>query len=169
MEIKGMTFSNNLKFLGWTIALFLLPIIFFVSLLVVGYQKSGQLQWLDAISLSAFLFIVISIVIVPGFLLHIKYYKNDKGKSLRFRPTYFEIMQNKKSDKIYYKNIARIEVHYSTWSFKNPWSEYGYIKIILKDNSVFSYSCLTHDFISSQSIFRRNGVMVVDCGEFYPW
>lgn len=169
MEIKGMTLKNNFKFLGWTIAYFLLPAILFISLLVVSYQKPGQLQWSDAISLSAPLFIVISIVTVPGFLLHIKYYKNDKGKSLKFRPTYCEISQNNKSDKIYFKHILRIEIHHSIWSYKNPWGEYGYIKIVLKDNSIFSYSCLTHDFISSPSIFRRDGVMVVDCGEFYPW
>jgi hypothetical protein len=124
---------------------------------------------LDAISLSATLFIVIPIITVPGLLLHIKYYKYDKGKSLKFRPIYFEITQKKKSDKICYKDILRIKIHHSTWSYKNPWSEYGYIKIVLKDNSIFSYSCLTHDFRSIPNIFQRNGAMVIDCGEFYRW
>lgn len=169
MEIKGMTFKSNLKFIGWTIVYFSLPVIFFISILIISYNKTGHLQWSDAMSLSAAFFIVISILTVPGFLLHLKYYKQDKGKSLRFRPTYFEITQSDQTEKIYYKDVLRIEIHHSTWSYKNPWSDYGYVKIVLKDNSFFSYSCLTHDFVSSPSIFKRSGVEVLDCGEFYPW
>ena len=169
MEVKRMTFKRNLKFLGWTIVYFSLPVILFISLLIVSYQKTGQLQWVDTASKSGIVFLIISIVTVPGFILHLKYYKKDKGKSLNFRPTYFEITQDSYTNKIYYKDIVRIEKHYSSWSYRNPWSDYGYIKIVLNDNSIFSYSCLTHDFISSPSIFKKNGVVIEDWEEFYPW
>ena len=168
MEIKGMTFNHNLKFISWTAILFSLPLILFVSLLIISYQKVGYFQWGEVTSKSVVFFILISIITVPGLLLHYRYYNQDKGKSLKFRPTYFEIIQDAQTNKIYYKDILRIEKHYPVWSSRNPWSDYGYIKIVLKDNSEFSYTCLTHDFISSAILFKNKDVTVEDCGELYP-
>ena len=169
MEISGMTFKHNLKYIGWTLILFSLPLIFFISLLILGFKKTGEFHLLDTISISAIFFILISIITVPGFILHYRYYERDKGKSLRFRPTYFEIIQNNQTNKIYYKDILRIEKHYLSWNRRNPWSDYGYIKIVLKDNLLFSYSCLTHDIISSAILFKNKGVVVEDCEEIFPW
>ncbi len=168
MEIKGMTFNQNLKFISWTVILFSLPIILFISLLIISYQKAGYFQWGETASMSAVFFIIISIITVPGLLLHYRYYKQDKGKSLKFRPTYFEITQYGQTNKIYFKDISRIEKHYPVWSHRNPWSDYGYIKVVLKDNLIFSYSCLTHDIISSAILFKNKEVTVEDCRELYP-
>ena len=168
MEIKGMTFNRNLKFISWTIILFSFPLILFVSLLIISYQKTGHFQWGDTASMSVPFFLIISVVTVPGLFLHYKYYRQDKGKSLRFRPTYFEITQNSLTNKIYYKDISSIEKHYPVWNHRMPWSNYGYIKIVLKDNLVFSYSCLTHDILSSAILFKNKEVNVEDCGELYP-
>ena len=168
MEIKVMTFRQNLKFISWTTILFSLPLILFVSLLIISYRNVGYFQWGEVASMSVVFFIIISIITVPGLLLHYRYYKQDKGKSLKFRRTYFEITQNGKTNKIYYKDISRIEKHYSVWSRRNPWSDYGYIKIVLKDNLFFSYPCLSHDIISSAILFKNKEVTVEDWGELYP-
>lgn len=164
-----MTFKHNLKFISWTVILFTIPLFFFASLLITSYQKTGKIQFADTALKSGVLFIIISIVTVPGLCLHYHYYKQDKGKSLRFRPTYFEVIQNGQTYKIYYKDILRIEKHYPLWSHRLPWKDYGYIKIFLKDNSTVSYSCLTHDIISSALLFKNKGVLVEDCEEMYPW
>ena len=163
-----MTFSRNLKFIGWTVTLFAFPIILFVSLLVISYRNTGHFQWIETAPMSALFFLIISIATIPGFILHYSYYKKDKGKSLRFRPTYFEITQNAFTNKIYYKDISSIEKHYPVWNHRMPWSNYGYIKIILKDNLIFFYSCLTHDIVSSAILFKNKDVIVEDCGELYP-
>ena len=169
MAISGMTFKHNLKYIGWTVIFFSLPLIFFVSLLILSFKKTGEFHLLHTISISAIFFIPISIITVPGFILHYRYYERDKGKSLRFRPTYFEIIQNNQTNRIYYKDILRIEKHYLSWNRRNPWSDYGYIKIVLKDNLLFSYSCLTHDIISSAILFKNKGVVVEDCQEIFLW
>jgi hypothetical protein len=169
MEISGMTFKRNLKFIGWSVLLFSLPLVFFFALLIINYQRTGHIEWVDITTKFAVFFIIISIMTVPGFILHYRYYKKDKGKSLRFRPTYFEITKNNQTNKIYYGDILRIEKHYLTWNRRNPWSDYGYIKIILKDSSIYSYSCLTHDIVSSAIFFKNKDVTVDDCEEFFPW
>lgn len=169
MEISGMTFKRNLGFICQTAIVFSLPLILFISLLISSYQKTGQLQWLDTGSKSAVFFIIIFIITVPGFILHCRYYKQDKGKSLKFRPTYFEITQNNHTNKIYFKDILRIEKHYLAWNWRNPWNNYGYIKIILKNESTFSYSCLTHDIISSAILFKNKDVKVEYCEELFAW
>ena len=168
MEIKGMTFNRNLKFISWTVILFSFPLILFVSLLIISYQKTGYFQWGETASMSVVFFLIVSVATVPGLFLHYKYYKRDKGKSLRFRPTYFEITQNNLTNKIYYKDISSIEKHYPVWNHRMPWSNYGYIKLVLNDNQIFSYSCLTHDIISSAILFKNKDVVVEDCGELYP-
>jgi len=163
-----MTFKRNLKFISWTAILFSIPLILFISILIISYQKTGHFQWGDTFSISAAPFLIISIFTVPGLLLHYRYYKQDKGKSLKFRPTYFEIAQNGQVNKIYYKDISRIEKIHPVWSHRNPWNDYGYIKVVLKDNLVFTYSCLTHDIISSAILFKNKDVKVEDYEVFYP-
>ena len=164
-----MTFKHNLKFISWIVIFLALPLFFFASLLIISYQKTGYIQWGEAASNSAYLFFFISIVAMPGLFLHFRYYKLDKGKSLRFRGTYFEITQKGGINKIYYNCISKIEKHYPVWRHRNPWSEYGYIKIFLKDNSIFSYSCLTHDLFSSAIMFKNKDITVEDYEDIYPW
>jgi hypothetical protein len=37
-----MTFLRNLKFISWTAILFLIPLIVFIAILIISYQKTGQ-------------------------------------------------------------------------------------------------------------------------------
>lgn len=169
MEIKRMTFNQNLKIISWTMILFSFPLILLVLLLIINYLKVGHFQWEKAASSSFVFFTLTSIITIPGFLLHYRYYKKDKGKSLQLHPTYFEITQNGQTTRIYYKDILRIEKHYPVWSHRNPWCNYGYIKIILRDNTFFTYSCLIHDINSSAILFKIKDVIVGNCGELYPF
>ncbi len=82
MEIKGMTFNQNLRSISWTVIVFSLPIILFVSLLIISYQKVGYFRWGEVASMSVVFFVIISTITVRGLLLHYRYYKQDKGKSL---------------------------------------------------------------------------------------
>ena len=168
MEINGMTFKRNLEFISWTAILFSIPLIAFTSMLIIGYHNTGQLQWHRAVSILAVPFLMICIFTVPGLILHYLYYKRDKGKSLKFGPTYFEIAQGGQLNKIYYKDILRVEKYHPIWGHRNPWSNYGFIRIILKNNLNFSYSCLTHDIVSSAIFFKIKEVAVEDCEVFYP-
>ena len=164
-----MTFRNNLKFISWTIILFSTPIILFLVFLIKSYLDSGSFQWAKTAIPFAGIFGLISLMTFPGFLLHYKYYQQDKGKFLRFRPTYLEINDITGLNKIYYKDILKVEKHYVSWNRSNPWSEYGYNKIFLKNDVAFTYNCLTHDYLSSAILFKIKNVVVEDYDELFPW
>jgi hypothetical protein len=106
---------------------------------------------------------------VPGFLLHYKYYGHDKGKSLRFRPTYFELSDQYQTTKVYCKDIQKVERRYVAWNRRNPWSDYGYIKVFLKSGVTVSFTCLLSDHISSAAYFRNKNVPVEEDETLVPW
>ena len=167
MKVKAMTFKNNLKFIGWTIIWALLPFLVFIISVITSFQKNGSVK-LETEALSLFtLLVFILFITVPGFLIHLRYYLRDKGKTLNFHSTYLEISQNSIIKKVYYNEILKIERHYLWWSHKLPWSNYSHIDIILKDNTKLFYSCLIQDSFSSLSWFKSKNVAIEDCEEFY--
>jgi hypothetical protein len=148
---------------------FSLPFIFFIVLLFVFHGETGEWQWVDTANKSAIFFGLISLVTIPGFILHIKYYLHDKGKSLRFRPTYFELTEKYQKRKIYFKDIQKIERSYVARNSRNPWRHYGYIKIILKTQETLSFTCLLRDHVTSAHYFRNNKVAVEENETLFPW
>jgi hypothetical protein len=164
-----MSFKTNIRYIGMTVVVFSLPIIFFIVLLLVFHNKTGEWQWANTASKSAVFFGLISLMTIPGFLLHYKYYLHDKGKSLRFRPTYFELSDELQTTKIYFKDIHKIERHYVVWNRRNPWSDYGYIKVYTKSGGTVSFTCLLSDHISSTAYFRNKNVTVEENETLFPW
>jgi len=164
-----MTFKNNLKFIFWTLIWFLFPFILFTANIITSYIKTGNLYFQKTFTISAIILGIVSLLFIPGLLLHYKYYKQDKDKTLRFRPTYMEITDLNGIHKIYFADISKIEKHHVVWNRRIPWSNYGYIKIILKNGQLFFFNCLTHDIISSAILFKNKNVVVDDFEELYPW
>lgn len=72
MEEKKMTFKTNLKFIGLTIVMFSLPLFLFIAILITSYSETGQLNWSESAYKSSVFFGIISLVSIPGFLLHYK-------------------------------------------------------------------------------------------------
>ena len=105
---------------------------------------------------------------VPGLLLHYNYYRSDRNKHLKFRPTYIEIQNKEKIDKIYYTDILKIENHHVAWKYKNAWGDYNYIKVSLNNGLIYTYNCLTRDNISSVAWFKNKGINIEDWEETYP-
>jgi hypothetical protein len=169
MEEKKMTFKSNFKAIGMTIFVFLLPFCLFFSLLLTNYYKVGMPNWSESVQGSLVFFGIISLLTIPGFLLHFRYYFKDKGKSLVFQKMYFDFIVKGESTKIDYSDLIKVEKHKMYWSNRNPWKGYGYIKLFLKSGQTFSYSCLTHDHISSAILFKMENVLVEDYEEIYPW
>lgn len=143
-----MTFKNNLRYIGWTVVWATLPFLMFIISLVINYQKNGKFQ-VKNLTLSLLPFLIIILVItLPGFLIHLRYYIRDKGKALKFRPTYFEISHDSVAKNFYYDEVLKVERHRLSWGHKLPWSDYSHVEIILKDNTTLFYSCLIHDGIA---------------------
>lgn len=169
MEEIKMTFKTNLKFIRLTIFIFSLPLLLFIALLITSYSDTGQLKWNKSVNKSSVFFGIVSLFTIPGFLLHYRYYFSDKGKSLLFHETYFDLNDRTGTNKIYYTDLIKVEKHYMFWNTRNPWRGYGYIKLFLKNGEILTYNCLTHDHISSAILFKVKKVQTEECEEIYPW
>ena len=163
-----MTFKTNLEFIGLTIFIFCLPLGLFLANAITNYSKNGELYLGDAVFKTAIFFGLVCLFTIPGFLLHYRYYINDKEKYIRLRPTYFELIGKTGTNKIYYGDISKVEKHYMAWN-KLPWRSYGYINVILSNGNLLSYNCLTHDHLSSALFFKSKEIPVEECEEIYPW
>jgi len=169
MQPYKSTFRNNLKFIGLTIFIFCLPFVLFIALLITTYAETDQLKWVDSASKTSFFFLVTSAITIPGFLLHFKYYINSKNKSIYITQTYITITDEERTTKIFYDNLAKVEFHFMFRSIANPWKNYGYIKLFLKNGKTLSYNCLIYDKLSSLALFRSKQVQLEECDEIYPW
>lgn len=159
-----MTFRSNLNFIGFTVFIFALIIFYFIAVLIIMHSKTGVWQWSETFSGSFFVIVFISLITVPGFLLHFRYYKQDKEKILDFKSNYLEITDRSGISKVFYNEILKVERHSPLWQFKNPWSNYGYIKIIMKNSTAFTYTCLTFEgFINHKDFILEH------YEDFYPW
>ncbi len=169
MELKEMTFKTNLRYIGWTLLWASLPFLIFIFAIIARYQKAEELDVKNAaLSLLSF-FIIILLVTIPGFFIHLRYYRRDKGKTLKFRPTYFEITHKSVTKKVYYDEILKIERHHLCWGHKLPWSDYSHIEIILKDDTKLFYSCLIYDGLPSLSWLKNKQLIIEDCEVLYLW
>ncbi|MBS1733786.1 MAG: hypothetical protein JST02_10870 [Bacteroidetes bacterium] len=165
-----MTLKNNLKFIAWTLLWAVLPLLVFLIVIIINQDETKSIEIGKTFFATVIFSCCISFLTVPGLLLHLKYYLTDKNKSIRFRPTYVEITDKSNLYKIYFKQISKIERHQVSWSLRRfPWSEYGYVKIILNTNEFYSFNCLTHDLISSVAKFQQQNIPIKDYSEIYPW
>lgn len=169
MEKKKMTFKSNFRAISMTFFVSLLPFFLFSSLLMTNYYKVGKPNWSESVQGSLVFFGIISLLTIPGFLLHFRYYFKDKGKSLVFQKKYFDFIVKEESTRIDYSDLIKVEKHKMYWNDGNPWNKYGYIKLFLKNGQTYSYSCLTHDHNSSAILFRMKNVPVEDYEKIYTW
>ncbi len=118
---------------------------------------------------SAFYFGVVSLVTLPGFLLHFNFYQHDKGTNLVLNKEHFELHKGSHTCRVYLNEILIVERHSIAWSRKVPWSDYGYIKILLKSGSSVIWSSLLYDLLASKNAFAAGGIAVEQSDEFFPW
>ena len=169
VEIRQMTLKTNFKHIGLTLSVFCFPIILYLGILITSYYKTDDFKWRDTASKSFVYFGIISLITIPGLLLHYNYYRHDKGKQLRFDLTYFELIAKSQVFKIYLKDIQKVERHSLLWGRRNPWNDYGYIKVFLKNGKSLIISSLITDPGSSEIYFVKNNVTVEKVEDFYTW
>lgn len=164
-----MTFKSNLLKIGMTLIILSLPVIFFILLLYLSYKKFGYVDFNYAASKSWVFFILISIIAVPGLLLHIKYIKIEKGRFLIFNKRLIEVSKGEFSTRILYKDILKAEIYFVVWNRRNPWSGYGFTRIFLKDGTRLLYTSLVFDCFSSALLFKQNSIDVEELETLWPW
>ncbi|MEP7238408.1 MAG: hypothetical protein ABI685_11100 [Ferruginibacter sp.] len=154
MQEYKISFWRNLRFASWTLL--------WASLLsfLIFFQPID-----NGIAILCFLYLLI----LPGILIHLRYYFEDRNKVLQFGKDYIEVILADRSYRIRYTDINIVEHHYNYWEFKNPWGKYGYIKILLNDTTTFKYTCLLFDNLASLALFKAHNIPLKECEETIPW
>lgn len=164
-----MTFRSNLFKIALTLIYFCLPLIFFITLFIIDFRKTGYFDFNSAIRSFWIFVLFISLITIPGIILHLQYYQLDKRKSLAFNKSSIKFYSEEKFDKIIFNKIDRVEIHTLAWSYKLPWQEYGFTRIILKDGTKYLYTSLILECSSSALIFKRTNITVDEIEEFWTW
>jgi hypothetical protein len=153
IEEYKMTFKRNLKH-SFFIFLFLLTgliigLVFFLFFPVSSIEGLFKGCLLCSAITSAFW--------LPGILLHLSYYFNDKTKVVRLVKGGIELSNDNAhaSNLIKYKSILKVE-RISTESWRLPWSVYGFVKITTDDNTIIRITCLLIDPFSLALQLSRN-------------
>lgn len=144
------------------------PIVFYLLLIGLSYNTSGDFHWREKALATLPFFIGCSLIAVPGLLLHLKYYSLDKDKSLQFKSSYFIIANRMTVNKIYYKDIVKVERHDLMWR-RVPWDNYGYLKVYTKNGDSYIFTSLLCDHRSIAAYLKQKGLDVDDFESFYPW
>ncbi len=163
-----MTFRSNFRAIGWTLGIFLMPLFLYAYLLITSGNTDSRSQTSFVSDFLTF-FAVTSFFSLPGLLLHVKYYLQDKGKTLFFEKKQVEWTDKNGTVQIPYADIVKVEKHYLYWKYCNPWAEYGYIKIIQKNGRSARFTTLTCNTDSVAAIFKSEKVAVENVEEVFPW
>ncbi len=163
--IAKMTFKNNCKFF------FPSAIILLVVIVVSIYGHTTQSKNPEQVNEPFFNggFFILLCIVLPGLLLHTRYYLIDKSKTVLFNKNEIEITTNKIVQVIKYADILKVERHEISWKTRIPWAYYDYTKLFLKDGTTIKYTCLTLDSGNSHTQFVKRGVEINEVDEFYPW
>jgi hypothetical protein len=148
---------------------FCLPIVLVVIAVLGSYSTSGEFLWIKAISQYAIFTSMIAFITIPGFLLHYRYWRHDKGKDLQQEWTYYEVHSAGQISKVNYCEIQKVELHTLCWGRALPWVNYGYVKVILQNGEVMKFTSLLTDISMSAALFERAGVEVDYVDSFYTW
>jgi hypothetical protein len=138
-------------------------------LLISNFRRFGYFEFNSVAYYSCFFFSFVSLVTVPGIILHLKYCQIEKGRSFVLNKSSIEFYKEDKMDKVVFNKIDKVEIHTLAWSYKLPWSGYGFTRIILKDGTRYLYTSLTLDCFSSALLFKRANINVEEIEEFWTW
>ncbi|MFT3843963.1 MAG: hypothetical protein QM725_02835 [Lacibacter sp.] len=163
-----MNFKTNLQKASLNLFVFSFFIFFFLIILFTAHNKTGEWQLFSSFSKSIPFMIGIGIVTIPGFILHLKYYLSDKGKSLKSKSGFLEISNANNDDRVNYSEIKSVRFYKSLWT-KFPWSDYCFIRINLKNGEVICLTSLLFDPINTKILFKQMNIPVEESELFFPW
>lgn len=106
--------------------------------------ETGVISWMNVL-----FFIVISLVGLPGILIHLYYLLHDFGVEIIYNSNnnYFDFVRKGKSTRIYKDSIESLDkITKDGSSGRVPWWAYKMFLIKLKEGKVFTITNLTIDF-----------------------
>ena len=156
-------------YITMSIVILSLSIIYFMLMLFLNYYEKEKFIINKSISDSSFIFLFTSILTFPGFILHYRYKMLNKNRKITFRKNYLEITTEDGTKKVLFTDVLVVENHTVAWQDRNPWSNYKYVKIILKNGEKIYYNCLTCIINSENNLFNIDRIKVYNLEDIYPW
>ena len=149
-KVYRMTFKRNFK-----LSIFVILIMLIAPVLgVVTYLSQSN----HSIILKPLLitFGVTGMLWIPGILIHLSYYLKDKGKTLRMTNECIEVTKLNVIKRISFRDISKVMTIDNSCIARSLWNDYGFVRLVMKDNTVEKITCLTVDpFILNLEITSR--------------
>jgi hypothetical protein len=164
-----MEYKRNLKYITPTIVIFSFSIVYFLIMLVMNYNEKEEFIISKSISDSSFIFLFISSFTVPGFILHYRYEMLNKNRKITFKQNFLEITTETEIENVLYSDILEVENHTVSWKGRNPWSDYNYVKLCLKNGEKIYYNCLTEKINSENNLLKSDRIKKFKIEDIYPW
>ena len=164
-----MKYNNrNLKYITPSILAFSILIIYFIIMLIHNYSENEVFLIRKSISDSSFIFIFISATTFPGFILHFRYEKLNRNRKITFKQNYLEIKTKTEIKSILYSDVSEVEKHTVMWQGRNLWSNYSYVKLILKNKEKIYYNCLTETMNSENNLLKSDRIKKHKIEDVWP-
>lgn len=85
MVRNKMTLRSNFRAISLSLGIFLMPLFLYASLLLITWSNTGNRGQTSFVPEFLSFFAFTSFFTLPGLLLHVRYYQQDKGKTLLFK------------------------------------------------------------------------------------
>src|SRR5690606_3673911 len=102
------------------------------------------------------------------FILHYRYERLNRNRTIIFKQNYLEIKTKKGIENILYSDITEIEEHTVSWKVRNLWNNYSYIKLILKNKEKIYYNCLTETINSENNLMKSDRIKKYKIQDIIP-
>lgn len=137
-----MTFKRNFKYSYAIFLIFAIAPIIAIFYLIFTHS---YLNFDGLLKGTLLTFAISGMIWIPGILLHLSYYFNDKGREVRFGKNGIEITKDGITNILQYDSISRVEKIVVRYTFKSPWADYGFVKINTKNANSEKITCLLID------------------------
>ena len=152
-----------------TIVTFSFSIIIITIMLFINYNESNVLMIGKSLKDSSFFLIFILFITFPGFALHFRYKIQSRNKKITFKQNCLEIETDFETKKVFYSDVLEIESHFVAWQRRNPWSDYSYVKLNLKNGEEIYYNCLTTSINSDNNLLLIERIKKTKFDDIFPW
>ncbi|MEM0577891.1 hypothetical protein [Flavobacterium polysaccharolyticum] len=164
-----MEYKRNLNYIMPSIVLLSMSIFGFLILIVILYIEIENFTINKNIYGSSVIFLVLSSITVPGFILNYRYEILNKNRKITFKQNHLEIETDAEIENILYQEVLEVEKHIVSWKGRNPWSDYYYVKLNLKNGKKIYYNCLTETINSENNLLKSKRIKKFTIDNLYPW
>ncbi|MGL3001500.1 hypothetical protein [Flavobacterium sp. RSSB_23] len=157
--------------------IYVMPSIVFLSIFMFGFLILIVTLYIEVENFTIYkniydlsiVFLLFSSITIPGFILNYRYEILNRNRKITFKQNHLEIKTEAEIENILYEEVLEVEKHIVSWKGRNPWSDYYYVKLNLKNGKKIYYNCLTETINSENNLLKRKRIKKFTIDNLYPW